>query len=123
MSPNSKLMIHEVATASEGKSSDIISDALETQKLNDELMDILAQNAGKPKSFFKNLIKKNNNADFFLSAEQCKDYGLVDHVGIPRLVMDVKVNWDIQNIAATKPKSKTVAPTSKLLKKPSGQKS
>ena len=37
MSPSSKLMIHEVATSSEGKTSDIISDALETQQLNDEL--------------------------------------------------------------------------------------
>jgi ATP-dependent Clp endopeptidase proteolytic subunit ClpP len=98
MSPSSKLMIHEVATASEGKSSDIISDALETQKLNEELMDILAQNAGKPKSFFKNLIKKKNNADFFLSAQQCKDYNLIDHIGIPQLTMDVKVDWKMENI-------------------------
>jgi ATP-dependent protease ClpP protease subunit len=44
MSPSSKLMIHEVATSSEGKSSDIISDALETEKLNDELFEILAKN-------------------------------------------------------------------------------
>lgn len=101
MSPSSKLMIHEVATSSEGKSSDIISDALETEKLNDELFEILAKNAGKPKTFFKNLVRKKNNADFFLSAEECKNFGLIDHVGIPEIKMDVQINWSITNL--TKP--------------------
>lgn len=96
MSPNSKLMIHEVATSSEGKSSDIISEAMETEKLNDELFEILAKNAGKPKLFFKNLIRKKNNADFFLSAEECKKYGLIDHVGVPEFKMDVDVKWSVE---------------------------
>jgi ATP-dependent Clp protease protease subunit len=98
MSPSSKFMIHEVATASEGKSSDIISDALETQRLNEELMEILAQNAGKPKSFFKNLIKKRNNTDFFLTAEECKAMGLIDHIGIPEIVMNVKAEYSLNVI-------------------------
>jgi ATP-dependent Clp endopeptidase proteolytic subunit ClpP len=104
MSPNSKLMIHEVATSSEGKSSDIISDAMETEKLNDELFEILAKNAGKPKLFFKNLIRKKNNADFFLSAEECKQYGLIDHVGVPEFSMNVEVNWGLTNLSQDKKK-------------------
>lgn len=110
MSPSSKLMIHEVATSSEGKSSDIISDALETEKLNDELFEILAKNAGKQKSFFKNLIRKKNNADFFLSAEECKALSLIDHVGVPEIKMDVKVEWTIENL------TKTIAPKIKKVK-------
>ncbi len=103
MSPSSKLMIHEVATSSEGKSSDIISDAMETEKLNDELFEILAKNAGKPKTFFKNLIRKKNNADFFLSAEECKAYGLVDSVGVPEFAMNVTMDWSIRNLSKPKP--------------------
>lgn len=98
MSPSSKLMIHEVATSSEGKTSDIISDALETQQLNDELFEILAKNAGKQKSFFKNLIKKKNNSDFFLSAQECLNLGLIDKIGIPEVTMNVNVTWDIKNL-------------------------
>ena len=103
MSPSSKLMIHEVATSSEGKSSDIISDALETEKLNDELFEILAKNAGKPKMFFKNLIKKKNNSDFFLSAEECLAYGLVDKVGIPEVKMNVSVDWEVRDLVVKHP--------------------
>lgn len=109
MSPNSKLMIHEVATQSEGKSSDIISDALETEKLNDELFEILAKNAGKQKSFFKNLVRKKNNADFFLSAQECLALNLIDHIGVPKIHMDVKIDWTVTNLCSggTKlPKSK-----------------
>jgi ATP-dependent Clp protease protease subunit len=113
MSPSSKLMIHEVATSSEGKSSDIISDALETEKLNDELFEILAKNAGKQKSFFKNLVRKKNNADFFLSAEECLSLNLIDHVGLPEIKMEVKVDWSISNLTA---KKKEVAPKAKKQK-------
>ena len=106
MLPSSKLMIHEVATSSEGKSSDIISDAMETEKLNHELFEILAKNAGKPKSFFKNLVKKRNNADFFLSAEECLRLGLIDHVGVPEFKMDVKIDWTVKNISSHKSSAK-----------------
>jgi len=106
MLPNSKLMIHEVATSSEGKSSDIISDALETEKLNDELFEVLSKNAGKPKSFFKNLVKKRNNADCFLSADECLRLNLIDHVGLPEVTMDVKINWSIENLSKSKADSK-----------------
>jgi ATP-dependent Clp protease protease subunit len=99
MGPSSKLMIHEVATSSEGKSSDIISDALETEKLNDELFEILAKNAGKPKAFFKNLIRKKNNADFFLSAQECKELSLIDYIGVPEVSMNIKVEWDIKDLS------------------------
>jgi len=107
MLPSSKLMIHEVATSSEGKSSDIISDAMETEKLNGELFEILAKNAGKPKAFFKNLVKKKNNSDFFLSAEECKNMGLIDHVGVPEFKMDVKIEWTVSDLTKIKP---TVSP-------------
>jgi len=108
MGPSAKLMIHEVATSSEGKSSDIISDALETEKLNDELFEILAKNAGKPKSFFKNLVRKRNNTDFFLSAKECLDLNLIDKIGVPEILMDVKVDWSIRNLTKESPTKKSV---------------
>jgi ATP-dependent protease ClpP protease subunit len=107
-------MIHEVATSSEGKSSDIISDAMETEKLNQELFEILAKNAGKPKNFFKNLVKKKNNADFFLSADECLKLGLIDNIGVPEFTMDVKIDWKVKNLstprAIVKPKKKKDKP-------------
>lgn len=116
MGPSAKLMIHEVATSSEGKSSDIISDALETEKLNDELFEILAKNAGKPKSFFKNLVRKRNNTDFFLSAKDCLELNLIDRVGVPEILMDVKVDWSIRNLTKETPAKKSTTKKPKKTK-------
>jgi ATP-dependent Clp protease protease subunit len=94
-SPRSTILIHEAATQLEGKASDIISDAKSMEILNEKLMEILAKNSNKPKKFYQSLIKKANNADLYLSAEQCLEYGLIDKIGIPVIEMEVKASYKL----------------------------
>jgi ATP-dependent Clp protease protease subunit len=110
MSPSTKLMLHEVATSSEGKSSDIINDALQTEQMNMELMEILAENAGKHKKYFYNMIRKKNNADLFLSAQECLQLNLIDHVGIPQIEMKVEPQYIITNLSQVATKRAKSAP-------------
>ncbi len=96
-SEDSVILIHQAATHLEGKSSDIVSDAKNMELLNDKLMEILAKNCNKPKSFFHNLIKKGNNADVYLTAQEALQINLIDHIGIPEICMNVRVDYEVSN--------------------------
>jgi ATP-dependent Clp endopeptidase proteolytic subunit ClpP len=103
-SPRATILIHEASTQLEGKAADIISDARNMESLNDKLMELLAKNSNKPASFYKNLIKKANNADLYLTAEQALEYGIIDKVGIAEIQMDVRAEYSLNVIG---PKVKT----------------
>jgi ATP-dependent Clp protease protease subunit len=94
-SPNAMILVHEASTASEGKTSEIINEALYIEKLNNELLELLAENSNKSKEFYKKLIKKNNNADLFISPVQAKEWGIIDHIAVPKIEMNVKVDYAV----------------------------
>jgi ATP-dependent Clp endopeptidase proteolytic subunit ClpP len=83
-SPNSRIMIHEVSSASWGKNSDLQNDAKLTKELNDMLFANIAEDCGISISKLKSMIKDNNNADLYLTAQQAKKIGMIDEIVIPR---------------------------------------
>jgi ATP-dependent Clp protease protease subunit len=101
-SPNAMILIHEASTASEGKTSEIINEALYIEKLNDELLDLLAENSNKSKEFYKKLIKKNSNADLFITPVQAKEWGIIDYIAVPKIEMNVKVDYVVTPTYANK---------------------
>jgi ATP-dependent Clp endopeptidase proteolytic subunit ClpP len=94
-SPRATILIHEAATELSGKTSDIINDARNIELLNDNLMEILAQNSNRPKKFYQSLVNKSNNADLYISASQAKEYGLIDHIGVPEMKLEIKREYSI----------------------------
>lgn len=86
-SPNSDVMIHEASSMERGKSSDLQVNAKETLRLNKKLLRILAENSGiKDIDFFIKEIKKRANTDWYLTANQVKKLGLVDHDFLPSFI-------------------------------------
>jgi len=77
--PNSRVMIHQPWGGVQGAASDISIQATEILKLRDRLNEILAHHTGQ--SLDK--IKKDTDRDYFMSAQESKDYGLVDEVLLP----------------------------------------
>lgn len=77
--PNSRVMIHQPWGGVQGAAADISIQATEILKLRDRINEILAQHTGQ--SLEK--IKKDTDRDYFMSAQECKDYGLVDEVILP----------------------------------------
>ena len=77
--PNSRVMIHQPWGGVQGAASDISIQAKEILKLRDRINEILAQHTGQ------NLekIQKDTDRDYFMSASEAKDYGLVDEVILP----------------------------------------
>ena len=74
--PNARIMIHQPWGGAEGKASDIEITAREILRLKEMLNNILASHTGKA---FDSRVK-DTDRDFFMSAAEAKDYGLVDEV-------------------------------------------
>ncbi len=74
--PNSEVMIHQPLGGAEGQASDIEIRAKRILKMRDKLNGILAERSGQPLE----RIEKDTDRDYFMSAEEAKNYGLVDKV-------------------------------------------
>lgn len=74
--PNSEVMIHQPLGGAEGQASDIAIRARRIIMLRDKLNGILADRSGQSLE----RIEKDTDRDYFMSAEEAKEYGLVDKV-------------------------------------------
>lgn len=74
--PNSEIMIHQPLGGAEGQATDIEIRARRILKMRDKLNHILAERTGQPLE----RIEKDTDRDYFMSAAEAKDYGLVDKV-------------------------------------------
>ncbi len=74
--PNSRIMIHQPWGGVQGTATDISIQATEILKMKDRLNQILADHTGKP----VDQVSKDTDRDYFMSAEEAKNYGLVDKV-------------------------------------------
>ena len=74
--PNARIMIHQPWGGAQGTASDISIQAEEILRMKRELNAILAKHAGQ--SVEK--VTKDTDRDYFMSAQEAKDYGLVDGV-------------------------------------------
>jgi ATP-dependent Clp protease, protease subunit len=74
--PNSRIMIHQPSGGAQGQATDIEIQAREILKLRESLNTILAERTGQ--SLEK--IRLDSERDYFMSASEAKDYGLIDQV-------------------------------------------
>ncbi|MGV6807103.1 MAG: ATP-dependent Clp endopeptidase proteolytic subunit ClpP [bacterium] len=74
--PNSRTMIHQPSGGAQGQATDIHIHAQEILKIRERLNTILAKHTGQDVE----KVAADTERDNFMSAEQSKDYGLIDHV-------------------------------------------
>ena len=74
--PNSRIMIHQPLGGAQGQATDIEIQAKEILYLKQKLNGHLADHTGQPLS----KIEEDTERDFFMSAEESKEYGLIDRV-------------------------------------------
>jgi ATP-dependent Clp protease, protease subunit len=73
---NARVMIHQPSGGSEGQASSIEIYTKEILRLRDRLNVILAEHTGQPVK----KIAKDTDRDYFMSAEEAKEYGVIDGV-------------------------------------------
>jgi ATP-dependent Clp protease protease subunit len=74
--PSSKIMIHQPLGGARGQATEIEIAAREIIKTREHLNRILAENTGQPLE----RIERDTERDYYLSADEAKEYGLVDQV-------------------------------------------
>jgi ATP-dependent Clp protease protease subunit len=74
--PNSRILIHQPMGGFQGQASDIEIQAKEILRMKERLNEILVAHTGKQMED----IQKDTDRDFFMSGEEAKKYGIIDHV-------------------------------------------
>ena len=83
--PNSDIMIHQVSGGAQGTASDVERTVEYMYKLKKRLIRILAESTGKGEEQVKN----DSDRDYYMTASEAKEYGLVDVVVSSR--KDIKI--------------------------------
>ena len=78
--PNARVMIHQPLGGTQGQASDVEIYTKEILAVRDRLNQILVAHTGQPLA----RIEKDTDRNFFMSAEQAKEYGIVDEVIVKR---------------------------------------
>jgi ATP-dependent Clp protease protease subunit len=74
--PYARIMIHQPLGGVQGQATDIDIHAKEILRMKDTLNDLLAKHTGQPKE----RIARDTERDFFMSAKEAQEYGLIDNV-------------------------------------------
>lgn len=77
--PNSRVMVHQPLIAGGGISGQVTDIEITTKELlrtKERLIDIYVKHTGKEKEFLTNRLER----DYYLSAEEAKEFGIIDHV-------------------------------------------
>jgi ATP-dependent Clp protease protease subunit len=81
--PNARIMIHQPAGGFQGQATDINIQAQEIMRIKKRLNEILQKHTGKD----LDQLERDTDRDFYLSAEQARDYGLVDQVIVDKATL------------------------------------
>ena len=74
--PNSRVMIHQPSGGAGGQTSDITIAAREINRWKQTLNQVIAKHTGKT----EDQVEKDSDRDYYMTAEEAKEYGIVDNV-------------------------------------------
>ena len=78
--PHAEIMIHQPLGGTRGQATDIQIQADQILRIKKTMNELLAKNTGKPLK----TIEKDTDRDHFMTAEQAREYGLIDEIVAPR---------------------------------------
>ncbi|MCK9225018.1 MAG: ATP-dependent Clp endopeptidase proteolytic subunit ClpP [Candidatus Muirbacterium halophilum] len=84
--PNSRVMIHQPLGGAQGQATDIEIRAKEILKFKELLNNMLAEHTGQPLK----KIQKDTDRDFFMSAQEALEYGIIDKIIEPKKTVQEK---------------------------------
>ena len=77
--PHARIMIHQPWGGVQGAAEDIHIQAKEILRLRDKINELIAKHTNQPLE----KVRKDNDRDYFMSAEESKEYGIIDEVIYP----------------------------------------
>ncbi len=98
--PNARVMIHQPMGGFQGQATEIDIHAREILKIRERLNDILAKHTGQP----IDKIALDTERDYFMSAHEAKEYGIIDEVITrpPKMLKDLAQTDLVKDVAKNK---------------------
>ena len=96
MDPNATVMIHDVSSMGWGKVEELKADAAETERLNQIVYRMMAQNCGHHDEYFLDIVHDKGHADWYLDANECKKHKIANHLHVPELKIETKVKFTFE---------------------------
>ena len=93
MDPDATVMIHDVSSMDWGKVEEIKASAAEAERLNKKIYTMMAENCSHNKDYFLDIVHEKGHADWFLEADEAKKHNLANHLRVPELVINTKVEF------------------------------
>lgn len=94
--PDATFMIHEVSLGAFGKMEEVAASAEEGRRLNEKVLKMMARNCGQDESYFIDQIHDRKHADWFLDAEEAKNIGVINHMRLPKMQIDMNIKWSFK---------------------------
>jgi len=95
--PHARIMMHQPSGGSSGTAADIEIQAKEILYLRAQMNELMSKHTGRPVE----QIERDFDRDFYMSAEEAKAYGIIDHVVAPR-ELDAEVVAAVASVTPTK---------------------
>lgn len=83
--PHSRILIHQPLGGFEGQATDVDIQAKEILRIREKLNDVFVKHTAQPLE----KIQKDTERDFYMSADQAKDYGIVDEVIVSKTIRSI----------------------------------
>jgi len=96
MDPDATVMIHDVSSMSWGKVEEIKVSAEETDRLNQKIYTMMAENCGHHKDYFLDIVHQKGHADWFLESDEAIKHNLANHLHVPQLKIETRVKFDFK---------------------------
>ena len=96
MDADATVMIHDVSSMEYGKVEEIKASAEETERLNQKIYTMMAENCGHHKDYFLDIVHEKGHADWFLDPDQCLKHNLTNHMHVPTLKIEAKVTFSFK---------------------------
>ena len=94
MDKHATVMIHDVSSGAYGKVEDLKANTVESQRLNDQVYEMMARNCGQPDEFFKEKVHAIGHADLYVTPKNAKEWNLANHLRLPKL--DININVEMK---------------------------
>ena len=94
--PNATIMIHDVSSGTYGKVEELKADVKEAERLDEKIYTMMARNCGKKDDYFKKKVFNKKHADWFMDADEAKKHGIVNHLRLPTLNINVDVSIEME---------------------------
>ena len=89
-------MVHDVSSIDYGKTEDMISNAKALKKYRDAIFQRFDKHTGKKRNYWAKKLKESGNVDLCLTARKAKQEGIADHIGIPRMKVQISLDVTIE---------------------------